>query len=260
MVNGLDFYPTILSMTGIAKPDGKNLDGVDLLPLLTGVADDPSLVLDQHGKPRMEMVWHYPHGGDPGFQSTIRSGDFKLIRNADTRDGKIPPVELYRLADSSEGKPKRVDIEEAKNLAGELPEKAAELNARLTEILSEMRASLPYWNPDCKFPLPNQKNAPAVTGHSVDGHTVTATFKENGARVVRADVIYALYGGEKTEEWFRISAGIDNGTVKANLPPEATHAFFNLIDENHFLVSHPKPVRSDTNGENYHNSAIPLGK
>jgi arylsulfatase A-like enzyme len=73
MVNGIDFYPTILSMSGIAKPDAKNLDGADLLPLLTGVADDPTLVLDQHGKPRTEMVWHYPHVANPKLQSTLLS-------------------------------------------------------------------------------------------------------------------------------------------------------------------------------------------
>ena len=34
MVNGLDFYPTLLTLTGTPKPDGKNLDGADLKDLL----------------------------------------------------------------------------------------------------------------------------------------------------------------------------------------------------------------------------------
>jgi hypothetical protein len=93
----------------------------------------------------------------------------------------------------------------------------------------------------------------------VDGHTVTATFQENGARVVRADVIYAVHPGEKTEEWFRASGEIDNGVVKATLPPEATHAYINLVDENNFLVSHPKPVPAPDKGNTYANAAIPLG-
>jgi arylsulfatase A-like enzyme len=263
MVNGLDFYPTILSMAGIAKPDTKNLDGADLLPSLTGVADDPTLVLDQHGKPRTEMVWHYPHGGDPGFQSTIRTGDFKLIRNEDTRNSTLPPLELYRLVDSKMRKQMRVDIEEAKNLAGELPEQAAAMNARLTKILTEMNASLPYWNPESRTPLSNQKKVPAVTGYSVDGHTVTATYKENGARVVRADVIYAINvpvtSGREIREWFRMAAGIDDGVVKATLPPEATHAYINVIDENNFLVSHPKPVSDPKNGDDFAGTSIALG-
>ena len=263
MVNGLDFYPTILSMAGIAKPKGKNLDGADLLPLLTGVVNDPSLVLDQHGKARQEMVWHYPHLGATSFQSTIRTGDYKLIRNYDTHDGKIPPLELYRLVDTKTGKPVRVDFEESKNLAEELPEKTAELNARLTEILTEMKASYPYWNPDCKFALPNKENAPVVTGHKVDGHTVTANFQENGARVVRADVLYAidvpLPPKQTIQEWFRMEAEIDNGSLKATVPPEATHAYINLVDENHFLVSHPKPVAGPDSLNPYAATAIPLG-
>jgi arylsulfatase A-like enzyme len=259
MVNGLDFYPTILSMSGIAKPEGKNLDGANLLPLLTGAVGDPSLVRNQNGKPRTEMVWHYPHGGSTSFQSTIRTGDFKLIRNYETQSGKVPPLELYKLTETKNGKAARVDFEEAKNLACEMPEKAAALNARLTEILGEMKASLPYWNPDCKFALPNKEKVPAITSHKVDGHTVTATFQENGARVVRADVIYAIHPGEKTEEWLRASGDIDNGVVKATLPPEATHAYINLVDENNFLVSHPKPVPALDRCNTYANAAIPLG-
>jgi len=244
MVNGLDFYPTILSMAGVKKPEGKNLDGANLLPLLTGAVEDSSLVLDQNGKPRTEMVWHYPHFGKN--QSTIRAGDFKLIRNYETDSGKPPALELYRLVDTKDGKSARVDIEEAKNLAAEQPEKAAELNARLTEILTEMKASLPYWNPNCILPLTNKEKAPAVTGHTVDGQTITATFQENGARVVRADAIYTTKnsGGE----WFRMIGEVDNGTAKLALPPEANQAFINLIDENHFMVSYPQSAAAEPKG------------
>ena len=259
MVNGLDFYPTILSMSGIAKPEEKNLDGADLLPLLTGAVGDPSLVRDQHGKPRAEMVWHYPHGGATSFQSTIRSGDFKLIRNYDAQSGKVAPLELYKLVETKKGETARMDIEEAKNLAGEMPEKTAAMNSHLTKILTEMKASLPYWNPGCKFALPNKEKVPSVTEHKVDGHTITATFRENGARIVRADVIYAIHPGEKTEEWFRAFGEIDNGVVKATLPPEATHAYINLVDENNFLVSHPKPVPAPDKNNTCANAAIPLG-
>jgi hypothetical protein len=240
VVNGLDFYPTILSMAGVKKPEGKNLDGANLQPLLTGAQNDSSLVLDQNGKPRTEMVWHYPHAKN---QSTIRSGDFKLIRNYETDSGKPPALELYRLVDTKDRKSARVDIEEAKNLAAEQPEKATELDTRLTEILTEMKASLPYWNPTCQSPVTNKEKVPAVTGHTVDGQTVTATFQENGARVVRADAIYTTKnsGGE----WFRMIGEVENGTAKLALPPEATQTFINLIDENNFMVSYPQAVAAE---------------
>lgn len=243
VVNGLDFYPTILSMAGIKKPEGKNLDGANLQPLLTGALDDSSLVLDQHGKPRTEMIWHYPHGKN---QSTIRTGDFKLIRNYDTESKKAPALELYRLVDTKDGKSARVDIEEAKNLAAEQPEKAAEMNARLTEILTEMKASLPYWNPNCKFPVPNNEKVPSVTGHTVDGQTVTATYEENGARVVRADAIYTTK--DSGGEWFRMIGEVNAGVAKLSLPPEATQTFINLIDENNFLVSYPQASVAEPKG------------
>jgi arylsulfatase A-like enzyme len=243
VVNGLDFYPTILSMAGVKKPEGKNLDGADLLPLLTGAVEDSSLVLDQNGKPRTEMIWHYPHGS---MQSTIRAGDFKLIRNYNTDSGKPPALELYRLVDTKDGKSARVDIEEAKNLAAEQPEKAAELDARLTEILTEMKASLPYWNPTCQSPVTNHEKVPAVTGHTVDGQTVTATFQENGARVVRADAIYTTK--DSGGQWFRMIGEVENGTAKLTLPPEATETFINLIDENNFMVSYPQAAAAKAEG------------
>jgi arylsulfatase A-like enzyme len=243
VVNGLDFYPTILSMAGVKKPEGKNLDGADLKSLLTGAVEDSSLVLDQNGKPRTEMVWHYPHGS---MQSTIRAGDFKLIRNYNTDSGKPPALELYRLVDTKDGKSARVDIEEAKNLAAEQPEKAAELDARLTEILTEMKASLPYWNPTCQSPVTNKEKVPAVTGHTVDGQTVTATFQENGARVVRADAIYTTK--DSGGEWFRMIGEVENGTAKLALPPEATQTFINLIDENNFMVSYPQAAAAKAEG------------
>jgi arylsulfatase A-like enzyme len=254
VVNGLDFYPTILSMAGVKKPEGKNLDGADLKSLLTGAVEDSSLVLDQNGKPRTEMVWHYPHFGKN--QSTIRAGDFKLIRNYETDSGKPPALELYRLVDTKDGKSARVDIEEAKNLAAEQPEKAAELDARLTEILTEMKASLPYWNPTCQSPVTNKEKVPAVTGHTVDGQTVTATFQENGARVVRADAIYTTK--DSPGEWFRMIGEVDNGTAKLTLPPEATETFINLIDENNFMVSYPQAAAPKGKGGGAVGGAIPL--
>ena len=234
MVNGLDFYPTILSMAGVSKPEGKNLDGANLVPLLTGPLDDASLVIDQKGQPRTEMVWHFPHGIQ---QSTIRNGDFKLIRNHDTARVR-PTLELYRLVDTKKGKSARLDIEEAKNLAKEMPEKVAELNARLSDILTEMKASYPYWNPNYKNTLPNKDKVPAITGHKVNGQTVEATYKENGSRVVRADAIYCTKSSG--DEWFRVIGEVGNGIAKVTLPVDASACYINLIDENNFLVSHPK--------------------
>ena len=92
MVNGLDFYPTILSWTGTKKPKGQNLDGSDLSTLLSQNPKNGKLVKNKQGKPRTTMVWHFPHG--VAQQSTIRIGGWKLIKN--WMRGR-PEYELYQL-------------------------------------------------------------------------------------------------------------------------------------------------------------------
>ena len=249
MANGLDFYPTILSMTGTPKPADKNLDGCDLLPLLT--KDEP--VKNPDGTTRDTMVWHFPHGR--ALESTIRIGDYKLVRNYDyVNDDATPPLELFHLYDGS----KRVDIEEAINLVDSMPEKAKAMNGQLTDILTEMGASYPYYNPDCPDPLPNQDKVCTVVAHEEQEGTARFTFDENGAKVIRANLIYTKNGGERYEEWFRLPATLEgDGIATAQIPEGTTHYFIDLIDENQFLRSYPKP--KSKNGS-YIASALSAGE
>lgn len=253
MANGLDFYPTILSMTKTPKPDQKNLDGCDLLPLLQNDPKDAQLVKHADGSTRDTMVWHFPHGST--MESTIRVGDYKLVRNYDNADDPMTPfLELFQLYDSSGGKAVRVDIEEEKNLAASMPEKTAELDAQLSSRLSGMNASMPYYNHACSTPLPNAEKICTVESHEKDGQNVKFNFQENGASVKRADLIYTLNGGEKYEEWFRAPATLKDGSaVTAELPDGTTHYFLNLVDENQFLRSYPE-VRKK--GKSYSASAL----
>ncbi|MFT5131113.1 MAG: arylsulfatase A-like enzyme, partial [Rhodothermales bacterium] len=245
MVNGLDFYPSILSMTGIAKPEDKQLDGCDLTPLLL----QGDAVKRADGRVRDTMVWHFPHS--VAHESTIRVGDYKLVRNYDP---KTVPLELYRLYETKNGVQQRVDIEEAKNLAEAMPEKARKLDGQLSEILGEMKASLPYHNPNCHVPLPNQDKVCSVLRHQQKGKYVHFTFQEKGAKVTGADLIYTRNGGERYEEWFRAPAKVrSNSKASAEIPPGTTHYFLNLIDENRFLRSYPEVVAK---GKIFADSAI----
>lgn len=242
MVNGLDFYPTILSLTGIEKPRDKHLDGCDLAALLKRDPTDPSLVRHADGSVRDTMVWHFPHS--VALESTIRMGDYKLIRNYDhVNNASTPELELYRLYQTKDGKQTRVDIEEAKNLVDSMPQKAAAMNRRLTDRLTEMKASLPYYNPAFKDVLPHKEEVPSVLSHRQEGNRVEFTYQENGANVARANLIYTLNGGARYEEWFRKPAELSSGRkVSAQLPKGTTHYFINLIDENRFLVSYPEAM------------------
>ena len=253
MVNGLDFYPTILSLTGTTRPDDKHLDGCDLADLLTNDPTDPKLVRAADGKVRDTMMWHFPNSA--ALESTIRIGDYKLIRNYDhLNNPNNVPLELYRLY----GNGKRVDIEEQKNLVGTMPEKARAMNRRLTEMLAEMNASYPYYNPYGHRSPATKRNVPIVVAHKRNGSNVEFTYRERGAKVGRASLIYTLNGGDRYEEWYRTSAKLNGkDKVTAQLPKGTTHFYLNLIDENNFLRSYPEVEKG---GRTYAKSALSTGK
>lgn len=253
MANGLDFYPTILAMVGADRPEGKNLDGCDLLPLLHGDPKDPTLVKGADGSSRETMVWHFPHGG--ALESTIRTGDYKLIRNYDhVNNPETPELELFRLYETKGNVQTRVDIEEAINLAESMPVKTQEMNNHLTEILEEMKASYPYYNPNTAAPLPNKEKVPTVISDKREGQGVEFTYQGNGAKVDHADLIYSLNGGDRYEEWFRMPATLaESGRVTAELPKGTSHYYLNLVDENQFLRSYPEVSKK---GDSFTDSAL----
>ena len=151
---------------------------------------------------------------------------------------------LYQLYDPQGN---RLDIEESQNLADAQPQKAQYLDKKLQQYLDEMKASQPYYNPACKAPLHGKDDVCQPLMHGQDNRRVWATYRERGAKLVRADLIYTDNGGDRYEEWYRVPARIEDGRVAAELPAGTTHYVFNLIDENHFLVSYPR-MSSERNG------------
>lgn len=239
MVNGLDFYPTLLTLTGTPQPKQKNLDGSDLSELLLRDPINPDLVKDKDGRTRDTMVWHFPHS--VALESTIRVGGYKLVRNYNHRyDKGTTELELYHLYEEVKDRQVRVDIEEANNLASSKPDLAKELNNKLSSILQEMDASYPYYNPQANKVGADKKMVPKVNSHKRVNDQVVFQYIENGAKVIRGDLIYTLNGGNRYEEWDRLKAGKKNNReIRFTLPSGTTHYFLNLIDENNFLVSYP---------------------
>ena len=132
VVNSLDFYPTFMEVAGIKKP--ANLDGVSLLPLMTGSKD---------WKP-LAQFWHFPiylqaydgkldEARDPLFRtrpgSSMRIGKWKLIEYFE--DGAL---ELYDLEN---------DPGERHNLSKTNPEKTAELHQMLKQWRARINAPVP---------------------------------------------------------------------------------------------------------------------
>jgi arylsulfatase A-like enzyme len=118
-----DFWPTLREVARLGGKPKQALDGVSLLPILQG----KSLQRDT-------LCWHFPHytGGTKPC-SAIRRGDYKLIQFYE--DGH---VELYDL---------KKDLGEKTNLATGMPDKAKELQARLTAWLKSTNAEMPAPNP-----------------------------------------------------------------------------------------------------------------
>ena len=120
VVSAMDLLPTFASLAGTTVPD--NLDGLNLVPLLTG--EDPDL---EHPY----LVW------DVGFQWAIRQGDWKLHFVEPSRRGRVLDEGVgYRLTHLAD------DPGENRNLLLENPEKAADLGHLHREWLETMQGNV----------------------------------------------------------------------------------------------------------------------
>src|SRR5262245_1866816 len=114
----LDIHPTALAAAGAPAPAGAKLDGVNLLPYLTGKAK---------GSPHAVLYWRFNFPPNPKrtdlHKWAIREGDWKLFTDhGRDKDGKRVPggVKLVNLAE---------DVSESKDLSKEYPEKVKALQA-----------------------------------------------------------------------------------------------------------------------------------
>lgn len=123
----LDLLPTILAATGTAIDDSAKLDGVNLLPHITG---------EKTEAPHKSLYWRF------GEQIALRQGDWKLLKVR----GDAKP-RLYNLKE---------DIGEKHDLAAE----NAELVSRLQDEWDAWNATLiaPKWIPGPQQANRNRKN------------------------------------------------------------------------------------------------------
>ena len=238
LVNQLDFFPTILSLTNakIDSSDKAELSGLDISPVLHGKSDK---ILNAQGEERSYLFWHYPHGLK--MKSAIRSGDFKLYKRYITDD-----YELYRL--SVDGK--RNDYEEANNLV-ENPEftpVVERLSKILEDELAANNADLPYLNPNYK-----EKKLPTV---SLGKLSFEATTRELKLAIVPSDVdlkdVFVIYKSKEKHAHRKVFKDIpttialagmklpatissDGSAVSAIIPAEIDAACFMVVDKNNYL-------------------------
>ena len=120
---GIDFYPTLLELTGIEGSAEQNqlIEGVSIKALL----EDPNATIDR------DLYWHFPHyhaGGDSPY-SSIKAKDWRLVEFFE--DGGS--IELYNLKD---------DISEALDLSATNPEIVQDLHQRLKQWRKDIGAQM----------------------------------------------------------------------------------------------------------------------
>ncbi len=121
-MHAVDWFPTLVKLTGAPAEQNLAPDGLDIWPVLTQGAKSPHEALFLPGMAPEKMA--------------LRMGDWKLLLNPSDKDAEEAKgsekssgkMELYNLAS---------DIAEKTNLAASQPEKLAEMRARLDAIIKD---------------------------------------------------------------------------------------------------------------------------
>ncbi len=124
----MDFFPTLLDLVGLPLLPEKHVDGLSLVPLMTGAAQ----------LQRDALFWHYPHyhGSTWTPGAAMRARDWKVIEFYE-----YDTVELYDLT---------TDPSEKNDLAEKMPGKRDELVGELHRWQKGMGAKMPKPNPSYK--------------------------------------------------------------------------------------------------------------
>lgn len=128
-VGHVDIFATATAAAGAVPPQNRVLDGVDLIPFVTGKAA---------GSPHASLYWR------SGPYKTLRAGDWKLQVSGTPKKNW-----LFNLKD---------DPTERHNLAASRPDKEAELLSQLARVDAEQRR--PLW--------PSLLEGPIAIDHPLD--------------------------------------------------------------------------------------------
>ncbi len=147
-VISLDILPTVAAVAGAKIPQDRKIDGVNLIPYLTGQTKEP---------PHKILFWRM------GDDYAVRQGNWKLVNTG-------PHTELFDLAD---------DIAETRNLAAEQPNVVKKLTKAHEAWNTQMID--PLWLPFVREPKPKKDYENAIhqdAGHYIQsGKTYTMTVK-----------------------------------------------------------------------------------
>ena len=145
IVQSIDFYPTLLEMTGTPRRQGQAFDGVSIVPALLGRA------LQREG-----VFVHSPHYTAATLHrpsTSVRRENWKLIRYYCDGPGQSDRFELYDLAQ---------DLGETTDMAAKEPALVAELKALIERFLIDTEAVIPQPNPSYREGSDPFPNGPAL--------------------------------------------------------------------------------------------------
>lgn len=125
-VVGYDFLPTFYDIAGGDVARLENVDGVSIMPIVTGGNVD--------GFKDRALFFHYPHHRNTTQHSVIIKDNYKLFNFYE-----LPEPYLYDL---------KKDIGEVTNIAQQMPEKAQSMKSELDAYLGRVDALLPKPNPN----------------------------------------------------------------------------------------------------------------
>lgn len=120
-VIGSDVFPTLLGIAGVKVPANRTLDGVDVLPILTGkgAVERP-----------VPLYWRL-RMAPPPFRVALRVGDWKLLATEE-----LDRFELYNL---------QTDPKETKDLKEQEKERFEAMKKQLQTVHAEIEKEGPDW-------------------------------------------------------------------------------------------------------------------
>ncbi len=138
-VVGSDLFPTVLGICGVKPPGDRTIDGVDVLPVLTGRAATVRREVPQYWRLNMAPAKENLH-------MAMRVGDWKLLASQD-----FAHFELYNL---------KADPRETTDLKAEEAGRFVAMRKGLEELNAEIEREGPDWwkrlSPDGGGPVPKK--------------------------------------------------------------------------------------------------------